>query len=58
MKLTMLKCIEALGGFNKVAQCDIPFKQSYTVAQNISSLEMIVKAFEEKGRGSGRKLKG
>lgn len=48
MKLTMLKCIEALNSFNKVSQCDIPFKQSYIVAQNISALESIVTPFESK----------
>lgn len=48
MKITMLKCIESLNGFSKLSQCDLPFKLSYTVAQNVKNLEAIVKPFEEK----------
>jgi hypothetical protein len=48
MKLTMLKCIEALNGFSKLSNCELPFKQGYVIAQNIKKLEAVVAPFEEK----------
>ena len=48
MKLTMINCIEALKGFNKMASAKMPFKQTVLVARNVKSLEAVVIPFEEK----------
>ena len=48
MTITMEQCIEALQGFNKVANAKLPFKQTYMIAKNIKSLEAIVSPFETK----------
>jgi len=48
MTITMEQCIEALQGFNKVANAKLPFKQTYMIAKNIKSLEAVVAPFESK----------
>ena len=48
MTITMEQCIEALQGFNKVANAKLPFKQTYLIAKNIKSLEAVVAPFESK----------
>ena len=47
MKITMEQCISALAGFNKLAEAQLPFKQTFIVAKNIKELEKTVVPFEE-----------
>lgn len=48
MKLTMINCIDALNGFNKMASAKLPFKQTVLVARNVKALESVVSPFEKK----------
>lgn len=47
MKITMEQCISALNSFNKLAETQLPFKQTFIVAKNIKALEEVVSPFED-----------